>query len=245
VPPGRMRLVDKGEEVRFLSPLPVTLLPLPRPHLQQLHWLGVRTLGQFARLPPAAVWQRFGATGKLAQRWAQGRDDRPVRAAVTQAPAPVTVAFDPPAARLQPVVEALMASIGPVLAAQAAGLEGVRRLHVALAFVTGGERACELTFVEPASQPGRVQAALVQQICGVRWLAEVEAARWTLLETGELAAPQLSLFAETPTRLAALSEIAEKLGSRYGALFFQGRIEDGGHPLPERRSRFLRLNEAH
>jgi hypothetical protein len=79
----------------------------------------------------------------------------------------------------------------------------------------------------------------------VRWPAEVEAARWTLLETGELAAPQLSLFAETPTRLAALSEIAEKLGSRYGALFFQGRIEDGEHPLPERRSRFLRLNETH
>jgi protein ImuB len=244
VPPGRMRLVDKVEEVRFLSPLPVTLLPLPRPHLQQLHWLGVRTLGQFAQLPPAAVWQRFGATGKLAQRWAQGCDDRPVRAAVAQAPAPVTVTLDPPAARLQPVVDALMASIGPVLAAQAAGLEGVRRLHVALAFVTGGERVCELTFVEPASQPGRVQAALVQQICGVRWLAEVEAARWTLLETGELAAPQLSLFAETPTRLAALSEIAEKLGSRYGALFFQGRIEDGGHPLPERRSRFLWLNES-
>jgi nucleotidyltransferase/DNA polymerase involved in DNA repair len=31
--PGRMRLVDKADEARFLQPLPITLLPLPRPHL--------------------------------------------------------------------------------------------------------------------------------------------------------------------------------------------------------------------
>ena len=46
--PGRMRLVGKKEESRFLSPLSITLLPLPLPDQQQLHWLGIRTLGQFA-----------------------------------------------------------------------------------------------------------------------------------------------------------------------------------------------------
>ncbi len=88
VAPGRIRLVDKAEEVRFLAPLPVTLLPLPPLHLQQLHWLGVRTVGQFAALPAAAVWQRFGAAGKLAHRWAQGKDDRPVRSRLSRRPAP-------------------------------------------------------------------------------------------------------------------------------------------------------------
>ncbi|MBK8049828.1 MAG: hypothetical protein IPK16_23610 [Anaerolineales bacterium] len=115
VPPGRMRLVDQADEVRFLRPQPISLLPLPRQHLQQLHWLGVRTLGQFATLPVAAVWQRFGAMGKVAQRWAQGRDDRPVRACVAHAPAAMVLAFDPPEARLQPVVEALLAALQPGL----------------------------------------------------------------------------------------------------------------------------------
>ncbi len=57
-PPGRMRLVDKTDEARFLNPLPITLLPLPRPHLQQLHWLGIRTLG--------AVWRAAGSRGGAA-----------------------------------------------------------------------------------------------------------------------------------------------------------------------------------
>ena len=242
--PGRMRLVDKVDEVPFLAPLPITLLPLPHPHLQQLHWLGIRTLGQFAGLPPAAVWQRFGAAGKLAQRWAQGRDDRPVQAAVQGAPAPTSVTLDPPSGLLQPVVAALMASVQPVLAQRAAQLEGVRRLHVTLSFVTGGERACDLTFVEPASQPGRVQAALVQQLCALRWPAEVQAATWTILETGELAAPQLALFDTSVDRLAPIAEIARKLAGRHGALFFQGRLHEETHPVAERRSMFLNLEHG-
>ena len=123
-PPGRMRLVDKADEAHFLQPLPITLLPLPRPHLQQLHWLGIRTLGQFAALPSAGVMQRFGAGGKKAQRWAQGHDDRPVCGAVAQAPAPVTVTLDTPTATLQPLVDAVMASLRPLLLARGSGAGG-------------------------------------------------------------------------------------------------------------------------
>ena len=233
--PGRMRLVDKADEVRFLQPLPITLLPLPRPHLQQLHWLGIRTLGQFAKLPATAVWQRFGAGGKLAQRLAQGRDDRPVRAGVSSAAAPITIPIDPPTGLLQPVVDATMASLRPLLAERAAGLEGVRRLRIELSFVTGGTRAVDLTFVEPASQAARVQTALVQHLCALRWPGEVQAVQWTLLETGELAAPQLSLFAESLARLAPIAAIAEQFSSRYGPLFFQANLPNPTHPAPERR----------
>jgi uncharacterized membrane protein YccC len=37
-----------------------------------------RELGQYAALPPSAVLQQFGKAGRLAQRFAQGKDDRPV-----------------------------------------------------------------------------------------------------------------------------------------------------------------------
>ena len=236
VMPGRMRLVDKRDEVRFLGPLPITLLPLPRAHLQQLHWLGIRTLGQFAELPPTAVWQRFGAGGKQAQRWAQGRDDRPVRTAVTQAPPPVSVVLDPPSGTLQPVVEAVMASLRPLLIDRAAALEGVRRLRIAVSFVSGEQQSADLVFVEPASQTQRVQAALVQQLCRLRWPSEVEKVQWTLLGCGELTAPQLTLFAEPGQRLRALSDLAGSLSSRYSPLLFQAHLAHATHPVPERRS---------
>lgn len=239
--PGHMRLVDKADEVRFLGPLPITLLPLARPHLQQLHWLGIRTLGQFAQLPATAIWQRFGAAGKLAQRWAQGRDDRPVCAASSQASPPVTVPIDPPAGLLQPVVEATMASLRPLLAERAAGLEGVRRLRITVSFVTGGASAGDMTFVEPASEPGRVQVALVQHLCSLRWPSEVQSVQWALLEAGELAAPQLTLFAEPLLRLAPIAAIAQQLSSRYGPLFSQPHLTNPTHPVPERRGALLTL----
>jgi nucleotidyltransferase/DNA polymerase involved in DNA repair len=242
--PGRMRLVDKTAEARFLNPLPITLLPLPRPHLQQLHWLGVRTLGQFAALPTAGVLQRFGAAGKQAQRWAQGHDDRPVAAAVTASPAPTIITLETPVGALQPVVEAVMASLRPLLAARAAALEGIRRLRIAMSFVTGAEQAADLLFVEPTSQPQRVQAALVQQLLRMRWLSEVEAVRWTLLECGELLAPQLTLFPDPPQRLTALQDLTQKLSSRYGPYLFKAGLPQANHPIPERRSALLALDHV-
>ncbi len=77
-PPGRLRAVDAVRERGFLQPLPVTLLPLAGEAVQRLGFLGLRTLGQYAALPPAAVWQQFGRAGKLAHRCARGEDDRPV-----------------------------------------------------------------------------------------------------------------------------------------------------------------------
>ena len=234
-PPGRMRLVDKADEARFLNPLPITLLPLPRPHLQQLHWLGIRTLGEFAALPAAGVTQRFGAPGRQAQRWAQGRDDRPVRAAVADAPAPVAVTLDPPASTLQPMVGAVMASLPPVLAARAEALEGVRRLRIVVSFVAGADQAADVVFVEPASQAARVEAALVQQLVRMRWPSEAEAVRWTLPECGELSAPQLGLFGEPAQGRSGLAEVAGKLAGRYGGVLMRASVVDAGHPVAERR----------
>ncbi len=97
---GTMRMVGKAEESRFLSPLPVTLLPLPEEAQQQLRWLGIRTLGQYAALPATAVWQRYGPMGKLAQRWAQGKDNRPVAAGAPRCPPPLPLTLIPLPTRL-------------------------------------------------------------------------------------------------------------------------------------------------
>lgn len=253
--PGRMKLVEPAAAAAFLADQPVALLPLAPAHLQQLHWLGIRTLGEFARLPAAAVWQRFGAAGKLAQQWARGKDNRPVCGAATAAYPPVTVAFDPPATALTPVVGRLLASLQPLLLAQQRRMEGVRQLHLACCFEGGqaqhsggesqGRRAGEevqsmiIDFVEPVNQVGRIEAALVQQFGAQPWPGALASVRWTLLAAGEVAVTQLALFVEPVNRLVALAEIAGALTGRYGAVFQQARRENALHPLPERRGRFV------
>lgn len=138
--PGHMRLVAKQHEDRFLRPLPLTLLPLSAPALQQLHWLGIRALGQFADLPAAAVAQRFGPSGRMAQRWAQGHDDRPVRPTHTAPTPAVETPFDPPATQLDPVVAAVVTALEPHLARLAGQLAGCTRLRGTCAFLGGEAR---------------------------------------------------------------------------------------------------------
>ena len=198
-------------------------------------------MGQFARLPAAAVWQRFGAAGKLAQQWAQGHDSRPVQPVHTQVAQPATVVIDPPSGLLQPAVDAVMAALRPLLAERSAGLEGIRRLRLKFRFVDATERMEEITFVEPVSQPARVQTALVQRFCAVHWPAELQAVQWTLLESGELATRQLTLFDSAPDRLAPLADVADKLAGRYGAIFFHGNLTAAHHPLAERRGEWAAL----
>jgi protein ImuB len=85
------RVVPPGHTPSFLSALPVTALQ--RPALTDLlRRLGIRTLGDFARLPAADVFARFGVDGALAHRLAAGLDDRPLQ--VRQPPADLSAVGD-------------------------------------------------------------------------------------------------------------------------------------------------------
>lgn len=238
VMPGRVRLVDKADEARFLRPLPVTLLPLPPLHLRQLHWLGVTTVGQFAALPAAAVWQRFGAAGKLAHRWAQGRDDRPVRGGAPATLAVTLATLDPPADQLAPVVDGVMASLQPALAQMAQTLTGVRHLRVTLDFVAHADQHVDVTFVEAASQPARVRAALTQRLCARPWPSAVQQVGWQVLAAGELLAQQPTLFDTPEERPTSFDAVSEGLAGCYGAVLWRSQVMEPAHPVAERRSHF-------
>jgi protein ImuB len=75
-------VLDGAEAVRWLAARPVELLGYraeTRDLLEPLMRLGVRTLGELARLGRPALADRFGATGVLAYRLACG-EDTPLRA---------------------------------------------------------------------------------------------------------------------------------------------------------------------
>ena len=63
-------------EAAFLAPLPVTLLPATDDTQLRLRTLGVRRIGEFARLPRAAVMARFGVEGGFLHDLANGCDGR-------------------------------------------------------------------------------------------------------------------------------------------------------------------------
>lgn len=95
----RGRLVERGRTMQFLAPFPVSVLGLPD-LADLLRRLGLRTLGELAGLPEAAVSARFGSEGREAWHLASGLDDRTLR--LTDPPADLAVAkdLDPPAARV-------------------------------------------------------------------------------------------------------------------------------------------------
>lgn len=75
---GDCTSIASGEEAAFLSPYPVSLLPLDKLMTRRLPLLGIQTLGQLATLPRLAMWEQFGKHGRWVHDLAQGKDIRPL-----------------------------------------------------------------------------------------------------------------------------------------------------------------------
>lgn len=234
---GRMRLVGKADEPRFLNPLPIHLLPLPPDTLQTLHWLGIRTLGQYAALPASAVWQRFGTAGREAQRWAKGQDDRPVRPTIQSASEPLAVDFDPPTGSLPATVDALMAALQPSLQDMQDRMEGCHRLSVAMRFVNGAPRRFDLLCLDPVSKSQRLRELVSEQLASLTWPAELERMTVQQLARAELPAVQMPLLGAGDTPPLNRDDWLPKLAAKYGPVLLTGQIVNAQHPVAERRFR--------
>ncbi len=117
-----VRIVPPGESAAFLAPLPVSRLGdeqlatlLPR--------LGVRTLGEFAALPPTAVTDRFGHSGLRLQVLASGGDPSRVNGRVPPPELTRRIDFEPPLELAEQVAFAAKESVEDFIAGLAtAGL---------------------------------------------------------------------------------------------------------------------------
>lgn len=255
---GRMRVVDKADETRFLGPLPVTTLPLPMQTLSYVQWLGLNTLAQFGALKVGDVTERFGKDGALAHRWARGLDDRPVRPTVKTAAEPIEMDFESPAASQDVVLDLAMRALGPRLRRMSRALEGFRKLHVALSFLDGTRRLVTIPFVTPLSDPPQVRAGLAQALKTYTWNAELVRLSVTLMDLAELQPVQLTLFdfddgalgakpsakpspgggkqfSDGGKPVAPFVQLVEALRLRHAGALFQARVMDAQHAVRERR----------
>jgi nucleotidyltransferase/DNA polymerase involved in DNA repair len=252
-PPGHLRAVERAGEQSFLRPLPVTLLPLAQDSLQRLQYLGLRTLGQYAALPRAAVWQQFGRAGIVARRCARGRDDRPV---VPRGQAPrytAGVEFELPLAERSRLVAALVRLVSPLLANLRDTLQACGQVRLAVHFDDGSAQERVRSFLLPVAGERRVVEALGHLLDEMHWPAPASALAVTLARIQDIVAEQLALFAPgvtTPADTAdqekgALGEVERYLTTRFGPLPSGGsRLQQPvlvrpGAPLPEWRAGWL------
>ena len=103
-------VVPAGDTARFLAPHPLSALGVVRVLPDQLelvgllHRLGIRTLGQFAALPPGDVLTRFGVDAAVAHRLASGREPRPPATRAPGEDLAAVLKLDPPIEQSEPVV---------------------------------------------------------------------------------------------------------------------------------------------
>ncbi|HEX5758715.1 MAG TPA: hypothetical protein VF121_05935, partial [Thermoanaerobaculia bacterium] len=225
-------VVPAGEEAAFLAPLPLARLTPEADVAATLERWGLRSIGDFARLPAARVASRLGRTGRELHATALGVDPRPLVPREPPAEFEERMTLEWPLVTLEPFLFLGRAALERLCRRlEMAGLACVR-LTVALRLDPDGwhERALDL----PA--PSRDAKTLLTL---VRLELEAHPPGAAVVGFGFLALPdrpreaQLSLFGP-----AALSpdKLATTLG-RLFALLGPGRI-GAPHPvdghLPER-----------
>jgi nucleotidyltransferase/DNA polymerase involved in DNA repair len=92
--PGSPIIVSDAGRGAFLKSQPVAALPLHPDNHRRLQQLGLKTLGDLAALPEAAVVAQFGREGRAAWRLAAGKFDEPVTGKVR--PQPIVASLDYP-----------------------------------------------------------------------------------------------------------------------------------------------------
>jgi protein ImuB len=217
--PGRLLAIPTAQERTFLAPLYVGLLPLEQEPLRRLRFLGLRTLGQYATLPQGAVWQQFGRAGVLAQRCAQGRDDRPV---ISRRETPYLAArheYEFPLVDQARLKNALRRLTSPLLTKLREDLRACSLVRLTMRFDNGHTSVRTRAFVVPTSSTSRLSSALEQLATQDSWPTPVIELEVALEEIQDAAGQmeQLSFLPGEDGRADKLRQVQRYLATRFGA----------------------------
>jgi protein ImuB len=200
----------------YMAPLPVSLL-LTRPEVAQLpdalERFGIRTLGELAKLPRAALADRFGVAGPLARDLAQGKDTPLLaRSAAERLEERLELPESASGAQLQRGLELL---IDRMLARRERRGRTLRAVVLSAALVEGGTWRARVTFREPLADPRRMRLVLGQKLAELP--SPTDVLRLRAEGFGPPAGDQRSLLAEPATiRRARLREAVRQARSVAG-----------------------------
>jgi nucleotidyltransferase/DNA polymerase involved in DNA repair len=163
-PEGRAIVVDDGEATLFLEPLPLDLLPLTPDRRRELSELGIRRLGELARLPGPSVADRLGADGAHAWKLARGEDTARVSPRLPPAEIAETLTFPEAIANVQTLDRALDVLVERLLCHPERAGRAPRQLALSARLAGGGSWRHVATLREPTAEPARLRSALAPRL---------------------------------------------------------------------------------
>jgi len=200
----------------YMAPLSVSLL-LSRPEVAMLpdalERFGIATLGGLAKLPRAALADRFGPPGPLARDLAQGKDTPLVpRTATERLEERLDLPESASGVQLQRGMELL---IDRLLARRERRGRALRAVVLSARLIEGGTWRAHVTFREPLADPRRMRLVLGQKL--IELPSPTDALRLRAEGFGPPAGDQRSLLAEPAAiRRARLREAVRQARSVAG-----------------------------
>jgi protein ImuB len=213
---GQAVIVEGKEEQAFLEPLPLTLLPLERERYAELEGLGVRRLGELARLPGGAVAERLGPEGKRAWSLARGGERRRVRGRSPAAELAEALSFPEAVANELTLRRALAALLDRLVNRPERAGRAFRKVALSARLVGGGSWRRTATLREATADHGRLRAALGPKLVEIP--APVVELRLEAVQLADRVGDQLTLVApegeELDLRLReGLQQVSAGVGS--------------------------------
>lgn len=231
---NRILVLTSGTERAFLGGFPVALLPVDEEMQRRLQLFGLRRLGQFARLPPAAVLAQFGWEGQRAHRLARGQDDRLVAPGQSERSEQTSQQFDPPLDNLETLAAAAARLVDGLARRLGETFMRAGRLTVEASCADGALLAGERRLSDPTADAGRLSRLAETLLRSLRYSDRIEALAVMLSDLSAPSMHQLSLW-HNPQEQEAEAHL-QRLAARYGADCFQrGVLVAPDHRLAARR----------
>lgn len=238
-PPGGHVILDAATTTEFLAKAPVAWLPMPPSKLRQFERLGIRVLGDLAKLPASAVQARFGADGRRAWDLASGHDTAVIHP--RDRPETVTETLDLP----EPITSRDMMLVALTrLVTSAFAQPGMRSRHVRqihLQVEIEGNRSWEhkVTLRDPGGQR-RVLESLNYRLQAIMLPGPIETMTIELSGLMNTAGQQEPLPGLRSRRPRQLAEANRHLKQRYGVSGLYRVVEvEPWSRIPERRQALL------
>jgi protein ImuB len=222
--------IAPGALAAALASLPIAALELAPPLAKRIAALGLREVGDLARLPADTLAHRFGASGLTAWRLAHGDDPTPLVPFVPKRLPEDRVELDEPVDRAEPLLFVLK-RMSDGLAARLAGRGlGATALRLALRLDPAGEERLEIGLAVPSSAATRWLLVLRERLGELRLPGSVRGLTLSVAQAAPASAEQL-VVGDRPERVLALETVLARLQARLGdGAFFAAAPADRHRP---------------
>ncbi|MEW6742029.1 MAG: DNA polymerase Y family protein [Planctomycetota bacterium] len=208
--------VAPGQERAHLAALPLAALPMSEALAERLAALGLRTMGDFAALPPASVEVRYGAEGVALHRLARGIDPTPLRYRFPEAQNRVHVDLEQEAGDIERLRAHLRPALEEALGRTVSRGGAVTAVQIELGLAGAESMSFTIRPARPTVNPATLERLFLLELRDLSLPGPTVSL--TVTVTGEIRSPgeEQSLFAVSRTTARKLDLALSHLRKLYG-----------------------------